>query len=425
MDADVAIVGAGFAGLAAARELRWLGRSAVVVEARDRIGGRTWTDERLGTVLELGGEWVHWLQAHVWAEVTRYGLETIATPWPDRLIWIAGGERRFGTLNDYVTRFAEAAERLTADAAEVFPFPFLPFANPEAEPLDQLSVADRVEHCEFTEEEREFVLAVLASNLSANPADAALTHLLRVASLMGTIDKVDEVTTGYGLALGTRSLAEAMAHDAELDVRLSTEVIAIDHKEGEVLLETSVGDRVTAPAVVVTVPINVIRRIEFRPELSPRKQEVVFRGQASRGVKAWARVRGTQEPFLAFAPLPAPFAAVQSVGEVEGDSVVECFGADADLIDPADREAVEAALRVWIPDIEVVAATGHDWTHDPYAGQTWLMPRPGQLFTGFPELRRPEAGIHFAGSDYATGWAGFIDGAIESGMQVARRIASS
>lgn len=425
MDADVAIVGAGFAGLAAARELRWLGRSAIVLEARDRIGGRTWTDERLGTVLELGGTWVHWLQAHVWTEVTRYGLETVATPWPDRVIWIAGGERRFGSLDEYVARFAKAAERLLADAMDVFPFPFTPFANPELATVDRLSIADRVESCAFTDDERDLVLAVLASNLSADPADTALTHMLRVASLIGSIDKLDEVSTGYRLAGGARSLAEAIARDAHADVRLSADVIAIDHEDGEVVLETSLGDRIRAPVAIVTVPINALRRIEFWPELSASKQRVASQGQASRGVKAWARVRGVEAPFLAFAPPPAPFAAVQSVEEVDGDWLVVCFGADADLIDPTDREGIEAALRGWLPDVEVAAATGHDWTHDPYSGETWLMFRPGQLSGGLRELQRPEAGVHLAGSDYATGWAGFIDGAIESGLHVARQIAAT
>jgi monoamine oxidase len=104
---------------------------------------------------------------------------------------------------------------------------------------------------------------------------------------------------------------------------------------------------------------------------------------------------------------------------------VVCFGADAGLIDPTDREGIESALRGWLPDVEVAAVAGHDWTHDPYSGETWLMFRPGQLSGALRELQRPEGGVHLAGSDYATGWAGFVDGAIESGIHLARRIAAS
>ena len=88
---DAVVVGAGFAGLTAARELSRHGLSVHIVEARDRIGGRTWLDRRLGRDLEIGGTWVHWTQPHVWAEMTRYGLATTPSPEPERAFWWADG----------------------------------------------------------------------------------------------------------------------------------------------------------------------------------------------------------------------------------------------------------------------------------------------------------------------------------------------
>jgi glycine/D-amino acid oxidase-like deaminating enzyme len=72
---DVAVIGAGYAGLIAARELAVRGRSVLLVEARDRIGGRTWTSSKDGYAWEMGGTWVHWGQPHVYTELSRYGLE--------------------------------------------------------------------------------------------------------------------------------------------------------------------------------------------------------------------------------------------------------------------------------------------------------------------------------------------------------------
>ncbi|WP_278822779.1 FAD-dependent oxidoreductase, partial [Corynebacterium stationis] len=69
----VVIIGAGFAGLVAARELQTAGIEYEILEAKDRIGGRAWTEERMGRPLELGATWVHWFQAHTWTEIMRYG----------------------------------------------------------------------------------------------------------------------------------------------------------------------------------------------------------------------------------------------------------------------------------------------------------------------------------------------------------------
>ena len=82
MAKKVVVVGAGFAGLVAARELQTAGIDYVVLEASNRIGGRAYTEARMGRPLELGATWVHWYQAHIWSEIMRYGqrLEIEASP---------------------------------------------------------------------------------------------------------------------------------------------------------------------------------------------------------------------------------------------------------------------------------------------------------------------------------------------------------
>src|SRR5260370_24228972 len=89
--ADVVVSGAGLGGLVAARELGRAGLDVLVLEARDRVGGRAWTDRRLGHDLELGGAWVHWVQPHTWAEMTRYGREITRSPAAEQAYWLGAG----------------------------------------------------------------------------------------------------------------------------------------------------------------------------------------------------------------------------------------------------------------------------------------------------------------------------------------------
>ncbi len=91
---DVVVIGGGFAGLTAARELHHARLDVLLLEARERIGGRTMTTAISGHTVELGGSWVHWHQPHVWAELTRYGIGVTPSRSPARATWVVGDERR-------------------------------------------------------------------------------------------------------------------------------------------------------------------------------------------------------------------------------------------------------------------------------------------------------------------------------------------
>jgi monoamine oxidase len=98
MKREMIVVGGGFAGVTAAREIALRRRSVLLLEARDRLGGRTWSADWDGIPIEYGGAWVHWHQAHTWSEITRAGLRVELSPDADRAHWWVGGERREGTI---------------------------------------------------------------------------------------------------------------------------------------------------------------------------------------------------------------------------------------------------------------------------------------------------------------------------------------
>ena len=420
---DVVVIGAGFAGVTAARELSHRGHSVLVLEARDRIGGRTWLDQRLGHELEIGGTWVHWIQPHVWAEMARYGIGVVSGPALTRAHWVADGQRNSGTAEQLTALIDKGMTLSTAAALEYFPLPYEPLAGPDLQSVDALSMREHIDGLGLTSAETELVDGMWATNFNGPTKDGAYTQGLRWCALAaGSWPLMFEACATFKLAGGTTRLLEAMLGDASVEVRLETLVSQVQQDDTGAVVTTSTGEEVAAAAVVVTVPLNVLSSVEFDPPLSDTKRSAASQGQASSGVKAWARLRGEHEPFVALAPGTAPItlAQVDSVGA--GETVVVLFGPDAAVLDGNDTSAVQAALRQWLPEVEVIEAASHDWVTDALAGETWPMLRPGQLTGALAELQRPEGRVVLAGSDYASGWMGFIDGAIESGLRAARLV---
>jgi monoamine oxidase len=93
------------------------------------------------------------------------------------------------------------------------------------------------------------------------------------------------------------------------------------------------------------------------------------------------------------------------------------FGPDAEASNADDLPAVQRQLDAILPGYEVLAATSHDWLADEFAQGTWAIHRPGWYTTHHAEMQEPEGQVVFAGSDFANGWSGFMDGAIESGLR--------
>lgn len=419
---DVVIVGAGFAGITAARELRHAGHEVLVVEARDRIGGRTWTRDVFGRRLDMGGTWVHWIQPHVWAEITRYGVGVVSSPAPSHGIWIADGKRHTGTAEELLQLIDRGMAASTEEALTRFPRPYSPLSTKdELEEVDKLSMRDKLEQLDLSAGELDAVEGMWATNFNGSTTAGAYTQGLRWCALAGgSWQLMFEACATYKLTGGTHALIHAMFADADVEVRYDSVVTEVAQDDGAATVHLADGTVLHAGHVIVTTPLNALGAIRFTPALHPAKVRASEEGQTSSGVKVWARLRGEYEPFVALAPGDhfLTLAQVEYVGE--GETIVVAFGSDAGRLDASDAAAVSRALREWLPEADVVEVASHDWVADPFARETWPMLRCGQLTQSLEKLQRPEGSVILAGSDYADGWAGFIDGAIESGLRSAQ-----
>jgi monoamine oxidase len=392
-DYDAIVIGAGFAGATAARELSASGLRVLVLEARPRVGGRTFTSEAEGHEVELGGAYVHWTQPHVWAEITRYGLE-IEAPAPTEPIqraWVSGGKLQQGSAEEFALPVFQASGAYYFDARQVLPQPHDPLLVPAIEALDRQTVRARLEGLGLPDEQRDLLDAIFSS------------------------------VAGYTLRGGTRKLIEGILGDADAEVKLSTPVKAIRQGDGEVVVTTEESETVSARALVVTVPLNVLSSIEFSPPLSEGKRAIASEGQAGTGVKLHIKVRGQLGDFTGMAPWPAPLSSLTSkYADAEG-TVLTAFGPSGKLLDINDDGAIQNAVQRVLPEAEVEWAMGYDWNVDRFSRGTWCVYRPGQMTKYLRELQRPEGRIFYAGGDNASGCRGFIDGAIESGLRASRQ----
>ena len=417
---DVVVVGAGFAGLTAARELSRQGRTVHILEARDRIGGRTWLDHRLGRDLEIGGTWVHWTQPYVWAELKRYGLETTPSPEPERAFWWADGRRHEGGPDQLLGLIGEFNAEFVEDSRKYFPEPFNPLAREDFKTIDDVSVLERIRSQFPAGAERDILESFWTLNFNGPLEDAALTQALRWVALTNGDWAVNfEACATYKIAGGTAALAAAILADSKAGIDYGFTVEAISDDLPFVHIHSTDGRTVRARAVIVTVPLHAMKHVAFEPPLPAAKVEGCTLGQVARGAKVWLRLRGEHPPFVALGGSDWPLNFFQVEYTLDGDTIAVGFGPDISKIDVADPAAVQAQLERLVAGAEVVAVASHDWVGDPLSGETWPMHRTGFLSTCLPAMQAAHGRILFAGSDIANGWGGFIDGAIESGMEAA------
>ena len=432
---DVIIIGAGFAGLIAARELSLRGRNVLIVEAKDRIGGRTLTAQVENRNFEIGGAWIHWSQPHVWAEMIRYGLSLTesnrATTDRMSILLDDGTKLTEASMADCWPSVATAMEKYSdvdgVQGRTVMPFPHTPFAADEAvQKYDQLSIKDRVDQIlnslDGNDESKQVLLSLLSGALQGDIAEGGFIDSLRFWSL-GDHDatRLYDKVGRYRIKQGTSALAQAILSDCrKVTLLLSTPILSIDRRnENKVTIRTQKDQFFIGRTAIVTVPLNVLQNIEFIPPFESKKREAVATGQCRGGTKFWAVLEKPIGNWRGFASYPNPITSADTDDE-EG-SVIVGFGPDQ-LLDIHNINAVEKELSKFLPAVKVKYLFGHDWRKDPFVQGTWSWYKPGQISSSLTALQKPEPPIFFASGDIANGWRGCIDGALESGLTSVRHV---
>ncbi|MET1065636.1 MAG: NAD(P)/FAD-dependent oxidoreductase, partial [Arthrobacter sp.] len=295
LDRDVVIVGAGPAGLTAARELKKAGLSVAVLEARDRVGGRTWTDTIDGAMLEIGGQWVSPDQTELLALLDELGLKTYSRYREGESVYIGpDGTRTRYTGDAFPVSESTAAEmdKLTAllDSLAADIGPTEPWAHPKARELDTVSFHHWLRQNSSDEEACNNIGLFIAGGMLTKPAHAfsALQAVLMAASAGSFSHLTDEdFILDKRVLGGMQQVSLLLAAELGDDVVLDSPVRTINWAPASGGVDaggptvTAVSERATVRArfVIMAVPPNLYSRVSFNPPL-PRRQHQMHQHQS-------------------------------------------------------------------------------------------------------------------------------------------------
>jgi monoamine oxidase len=438
---DVAIVGAGVAGLSIARRLRREGLAVLVLEARDRVGGRTLTIDRNGAAFDLGGQWIGAEQTRLWNLSAELGLETFAQHHLGEKVLSVDGRR--STYRGFVPPVSLLAllqiqlgiRRLESMARKV------PLARPadarDAETWDAQTVDRFAQRILRDQRGRALFDVALRTVFGAEAAELSLLHFLFYVNSAGGFRRLCEIEGGAQearFALGAQTLSRRLAAELEGAVVLSSPVRRIVQRDDGVELH---GSGVHAARyAVVAVPPQLAGRIEYEPALPALRRELTDAWKMGATVKVLAfyeaprwRERGLSgEAVCTDGPLSVVFDNCSPLGDVACllGFVVGDAARRWSTMPAAERRALalgELERLIGMPAAAAVDYVEQDWTAEPWSGgcPVAALP-PGRLTRCADVLRAPVGRVHWAGTETARHWNGYLEGALESAERVSADI---
>jgi monoamine oxidase len=436
---DVAVVGAGLAGLSAATAVRAAGRSVVVLEARQRVGGRNF-DHPLGhgKVAELGGEWAGPGQDKVLGLARELGVAIFDTYSDgDSVYYNAQGERRtyngnvppansasLAELEAAITEFNRMAASVPADT---------PWTAPQAGTWDQETIQTWIDQNLRTAEGQNLAALAIRGVYGEEPDQISLLDLLQaISGVGGDFNTLIGSAQSLRFVGGPQQLSEKLAARLGRVVQLGVAVRTVEQARAGVTLHSD-SETFRARRAILTMPKTLLGRITYDPPLPPRVDQLLQRQPMGSVLKVNAiysrpfwREQGlsgsaTSEvgPIrITYDNSPPDGKPGVLVGFMEGNDSRAFYRASP----AARRRAALACFARYFGSRALTPTAYVDmmWALEPFTrGAYGSFNPPGVLTSVNDPLLEPIGRLHYASSDASARWPGYMDGAIRSGRAAA------
>jgi monoamine oxidase len=443
--ADVCIVGAGFAGLAAAYRLKQAGLNVVVLEARKRVGGRSWSVRmKDGTFVDFGGQWVGSTQERFYALIKEMGGETYLSPGAG----LTTLQRGILNTDEY--------HRIRDDTDASFPGGDLyamakkavndlamtvdreaPWTHADAARLDSITFAEWLRQNVENDGVRKLVATEVGSVPSASAEEISMLHLGWLIRACDDLNALFGPAQADRVIGGTQTVARRVANKLGSAIRLGQPVRKIEWSDRGAVVRTDTLS-VATRHVIVAIPPNLAGAIEYEPSLPVNRVQVTQRWPQGLVIKVamiyprpfWRDdgLAGTSYDHVSIMGETADSSNPESISRagVLTGFVYSDNARTASVMAPEDRKKLflaEIARRFGPKGLAPEYYHESNWSTDQWTRGCFTgFLTPGATALLGPAMRAPVGPIRWAGTETATHWPSFIDGAIRSGEREAAAI---